>query len=144
VVRVQFSIVQIGNNVLVTWRDNRDGSYDIYAVKSSDGGENWSDLIKLVDSPDQSFWPIPALDNGVIHLAWVNMQDGECMLYHKYSEDAGESWSEESGLSSCVMPFDAGVLGLHPLAVGGSKVHLVFNDDRTGANEIYYLFGTIN
>ncbi len=40
-----------GSNVHVVWFDDRDGNYEIYYKKSTDGGTSWGNDIRLTNDP---------------------------------------------------------------------------------------------
>jgi hypothetical protein len=75
-------------------------------------------------------------------LLWCDDHDGNQALYYRFSLDGSESWSTETKLSECVAP--AGYLSAHLLIITGQYIHIAFNDDRTGENEIYYKRGIIS
>lgn len=133
-----------GNNIHLVWRDNRDGSYEVYYKGSTDGGQSWSKDTRLTDNPGQSFWPVLAVSDNLLHLLWCDDRDGTQALYYKFSSDSGESWSDETRLSDCVLPLGYDLMGAHPIVATAQYIHVVFNDDRTGENEIYYKRGTIS
>lgn len=132
-----------GSTVHLFWRDNRQGKNDIFYMKSDDAGETWSDKKALIDQPGHSFWPVPAVKDDLVHLIWAGVEGGSTGIYHIFSQDNGETWSDIERLSDCMLPFNAGVMAAYPIALDDDFVHVVFNDDRSGINEIYYIRGTV-
>ncbi len=128
------------DNLYLVWRDNRDGNYEVYFKKSTDGGQTWSADTRLTNNSGQSLWPVLAVSNHLIHLLWADDRDGTTALYYTFSSDGGNSWRVETRLSDCTVPI---YMGAHPIMVTDSYIHVVFNDDRSGENEIYYKRGTI-
>ena len=61
-----------------------------------------------------------------------------------FSSDNGDNWSNEERLAECVLPLGADIMGAHTIIASGSYINVVFNDDRTGSDEIYYKRGTIS
>jgi hypothetical protein len=137
-------IVVQGSNLHIVWRDDRDGSCEIYYKKSTDGGYSWSKDTRLTNNPGQSFWPVLAVSDNLLHLLWCDDRDGTQTLYYKFSSDSGESWSDETRLSDCVLPLGYDLMGAHPIVATAQYIHVVFNDNRTGENEIYYKRGTVS
>ena len=135
-------IIAQGDMLHVVWRDDRDGNYEVYYKRSNNGGKNWSEDIRLTNTPGQSFWPVLGANDDILVLLWCDDSDGGQALYYKFSLDSGISWSDETRLSDCVAVWD--LMGAHPIVVTDSYVQVVFNDNRTGANEIYYKRGTIS
>ncbi|HEY32008.1 MAG TPA: hypothetical protein G4O10_02745 [Dehalococcoidia bacterium] len=136
-------VVQNGNLHLV-WRDNRDGSNEVYYKKSTDGGQNWSQDRRLTQNPGQSFWPVLAASDELVHLVWCDERDGNQSLYYMFSSDNGDTWSEEHVLSDCVLALGADVMAAHPIIATGQYIHVVYNDEHIGENEIYYKRGIIS
>ncbi|OPL10109.1 MAG: hypothetical protein AVO34_12090 [Firmicutes bacterium ML8_F2] len=132
------------NNIIVVWRDNRNGKYEIFHMISTDAGANFSEAKALVESDGDCFWPTPYYLGGLLHLIWAESSEGETFLNHFYSADDGNSWSEAARLDNCNLPFDAGVMSAHPIVVLGNYIHIAYNDNRSGENEIYYIRGKIN
>ena len=135
-------LVAQGDNLYLVWRDNRDGSYEIYFKKSTDGGRNWSADTKLTTGEGRSLWPVPALQGELLHLIWCEEREEGQSLYYMSSPDGGASWSEEEKLSTALAPFD--IMGTFPLAVEGNLLHVLFVDDRTGSIEVYYKQGVLS
>jgi hypothetical protein len=137
-------IVVKDNNLHLVWRDNRDGTYEVYYKSSTDDGETWSQDRRLTSKEGQSFWPVLAVSDDLIHLLWCDERNGIQGLYYTFSADSGNSWSVETRLSDFILPLDADVMGAHPILVADPYIHVAFNDDRTGENEIYYKRGKIS
>ena len=125
------------------WRDNRDGNYEVYYKRITDGGHSWSDEQKLTRNQGNSFWPTIAVSDNLVHLLWCDERNGVQGLYYIFSSDSGETWSEETRLTNCILPLGADVMGAHPFLVVEPYIHVVFNHDQTGENEIYYKRGVI-
>ncbi|MFH0847733.1 MAG: sialidase family protein [Chloroflexota bacterium] len=137
-------IVAQGDTLYVVWRDNRDGKYEIYYKRSTDGGQSWSTDRKLTHGAGRSYWPVLAVSNDLLHLLWCDDRSGTQALYYAFSNDKGDSWSAEARLSECVLPLGEELMGAHPIMATESYVHVVFNDDRTGVNKIYYKRASIS
>jgi hypothetical protein len=135
-------IVVQGNNLHVVWRDNRTGTYEVFYKRSIDGGQTWSGDTRLTSNSGQSLWPLLAVSDDLLHLLWCDDRDGSQALYYTYSSDRGANWEVETKLSQCIAPLD--LMGAHPMMVADPYIHVVFNDNRTGENEIYYKRGTIS
>jgi len=81
---------------------------DVMFTKSVDGGLTWSNPIRINDdistSNTQWFGTMSVAPNGRIDIAWLDTRDsppGENLsaLYYSYSDDMGETWSENVILS---------------------------------------------
>jgi PKD repeat protein len=131
-----------GATIHLVWRDNRDGNYEVYYKRSTDGGKSWSSDVRLTNNPGQSLWPALAATSHLLHLLWCDERNGTQALYYTVSTDQGTTWAEETRLSECVAPLN--MMGAQPIAVTDTCIHIVFNDNRTGTNEIYYKRGAIS
>lgn len=97
---------------------------------------------RLTNNSGQSLWPVLAVSNNLLHLLWADDRDGTEALYYAFSSDGGDSWSVETRLADCIALSQ--LMGAHPIMVTDSYIYVVFSDDRSGANEIYYKRGTIS
>lgn len=107
--------------------------WDIYYLRSTDGGRSWESSKRLTDAPMPSLRPSIALAGSDLHVVWFDGRDGNTEIYHKHSPDAGLRWMPDERLTNA--PGDS----LHPtVAVAGGIVHVVWFDSRDGNPEIYY------
>ena len=66
-----------GSNVYLVWSDQRDGNYEIYYKRSTDGGVNWSSDLRF--SPNDgavSYLPSVAVSGSRVHVTWYDNRDG--------------------------------------------------------------------
>ncbi len=75
---------------------------DIYLVKSTNGGRNWSDPVQVNDDTTgmqrQVTMIIDEEDN--IHLAWLDSRHGEWHRYYSFSSDTGATFSPDLRITS--------------------------------------------
>jgi hypothetical protein len=79
----------------------RPENLNVYLARSTDGGQSFSDPIKVNDDADGSEHRFPAVttgDNGAVYVAWLDKRpskDGAnaCNVYVSVSRDAGRSFS---------------------------------------------------
>ena len=125
-----------GNDVHAVWYDYRfdvGGTGEILYKKSTDGGVTWGADIRLTNDPSVSVNPSIAVFNSVVHVVWQEMRDGNYEIYYKRSIDGGLTWGADIRLTNS--SFDS----WNPsIAVSGSVVHVVWQDNRNGNFEIYY------
>jgi len=127
------SIFANGPVIHVAWYDQRDGNREIYYKRSTDGGITWGADTRLTNDPATSWLPCISVSDSVVHVGWADNRDGGYWIYYKRSIDGGITWGADTKLSS-----SSGDIQGPSLAVSGSAVHMVWNDDRDGNLEIYY------
>ena len=137
----QFASVAVSSaTVHVAYADFREGegSPRIYFTRSMDSGTNWSTETPLAEA-FASWYPSVAAAGATVHTIWLDNRHGDVSeIYARSSLDDGMSWGPETRLTT------------HPaesrepsLAVFGNEAHVVWNDDRDGNWEIYYMRGAM-
>ncbi len=129
-----------GNNVHTVWHDNRDGNYEIYYDRSTNGGLSWSTDARLTNDPAFSTVPVLCISLGAsvtIHAVWQDNRDGDYEIYYKRSTNNGVSWGPDIRLTtSSGYSFNPSVTAI--FAGGIATVHIAWADYRHGESEIYY------
>lgn len=122
-----------GSAVHLVWHDDRDGNYEIYYKQSTDGGLSWGADTRLTNAADISMYPNVTVSGSVVHLVWFDMRDGNYEIYYKRSTDGGTTWEADTRLTNDL------AFSFYPsVAVSGNTVHVVWQENRDGNNEIYY------
>ena len=127
------SIAASSTDVHVFWGDTRHGEFEIYYKRSTDSGTSWGADTRLTNDVDYSSYPSAAVSSQFVHAAWEDFRDGDLEIYYKRSSDGGTSWGADTRLTN-----SAGDSENPSVAVSGTVVHVVWNDDRDGNNETYY------
>ncbi len=127
------SVSVSGQIVNVLWHDLRDGNYEIYYKRSTDGGVSWGTDTRLTNNSAASYDPTSSISGQVVHLVWSDLRDGNPEVYYKRSTDGGSNWSADIRLTNNTAP------SWYPsISVDGSFVHIVWYDERDGNAEMYY------
>ncbi len=129
-----------------------DDPADIVFSKSTDGGETWSDPVKINDDTEDNYnWfaTISVAPNGRIDVAWVDTRDEPgtylSALYYSNSYDGGETWSVNEKLSE---PFDPH-LGFPSQNKIGDYYQMISDEDGAhlawaatfnGEQDVYYSY----
>jgi hypothetical protein len=98
----------------------------------------WESNLMLTNNPGSSATIMNnasciAADGEFLHVVWTDNRNGDAATYYKRSVDQGKTWGTDTRLS------DLGSTSANPaIAVSGSVIHVVWNDDRDGNLEIYY------
>ncbi len=127
------SVIITGQTLLIVWQDNRDGNFEIYCKRSSDGGSNWGADIRLTNNPQISEFPSASASGQFIFITWHDERDTNFEIYGKRSTDGGLTWSADIRLTnqSYVSQFPC-------VSVLGQVVYIVWRDNRDGNDEIYF------
>jgi hypothetical protein len=129
-----------GSNVHIVWFDYRDGlDGEIYYKLSTDGGITWRIDTRLTNNTAVSKFPSIAVNNSDVHIVWHDDRDGNYEIYYKHSTDGGLNWEADTRLTNNTYSSE------YPsIAVSGSVVNVVWEDNRDGNYEIYYKHSTDN
>jgi hypothetical protein len=122
-----------GSNVHVVWQDNQDGNWEIYHMRSTDGGFNWQAQNRLTFNTAVSNSPCVSVSGLNVHVVWEDTRDGgNWCIYYKHSADGGVNWGPDTRLT-----FET-ASNLPSVFAAGSDVHIVWKDNRDFNPEIYY------
>jgi Secretion system C-terminal sorting domain/BNR repeat-like domain len=124
-----------GSVVHVVWHDNRysTNDYEIFYKRSTDGGMTWGADTRLTNDPNDSEYPTIATSGSLVHVVWDDNRDGNYEIYYKESLDAGLTWGADTRLTNAFGDSRYAYLGL-----SGSVVHIIWDDNRYGNEDIYY------
>jgi hypothetical protein len=129
-----YCVATNGNLVHVLWYDKRDGNYEIYYKRSTDGGLNWGTDFRLTNNIGDSWYPSVAVYGSVVHVVWFDNRDGNDEIYFKRSLDGGSTWGTDIRLT-----YNSSASWFPSVSVSGQAVHVVWYDFRDGNREIYYM-----
>ena len=80
--------------------DDRDGNFEIYYKRSSDGGLSWSADARLTNDTAISQFPSISLSGAVVNVIWLDSRDGNTEIYYKRSADEGATWGPDTRLTN--------------------------------------------
>ncbi len=129
------NICSYESKVYCVWQDNRDGNFEIYSKRSTNGGVNWTNEQRVTNNTFTQERPSVAAYGANVFLVWQDIRDGNNEVYYNNSINSGIYWETERRLTNDIY-FSASP----SLTVSGSTLHLVWHDDRNGLiqAEIYY------
>ena len=128
------SIAAFDSLVHLVWCDSRVGSWEVYYKRSSDHGMTWGPDTRLSEEWNESMFPSLAINGSLVHVAWYDFRDGNHEIYYKRSNDSGLTWEEDLQLTS-----NSAESRSASVAASDSTVHVVWQDNRPGNWEIYYI-----
>jgi hypothetical protein len=129
------SIAAHESNVHIAWHDSRFAWFnnEIYYRHSTDGGVTWGVETRLTEDTTFSNTPSIAVSGSNVYVVWEDMRDGNFEMYYKHSSDGGVNWGSDTRLTN-----DAADSHCPSVASSGPNIHLVWQDNRDGNEEIYY------
>jgi len=109
--------------VYVVWTDNSLGNFDIFFIKSTDGGNTFSKPLNLSNDSGLSYQPRIVTDekNGV-YVVWTDNFPGNYDILFTKSSDGGDSFDKPVILSSL-----KGVSNFPNIAASGNNVYVVWS-----------------
>ncbi len=129
--------VDEAGNVFVVWWDNRNGDYDIYFSRSTDGGQTWSPDVRLNDDTSSAGQALPAIaahDVGNVYVVWADQRTAR-KIYFICSTDGGQTWSANVRVTDeeSVSPWAPAIA-----VDGAGNAYVVWEDHRNGNDDIYF------
>jgi hypothetical protein len=121
-----------GSNLNLVWQEVVSANYEIYFMKSADGGATWQAARRLTQNPQNSIYPRVAASGSRIYVAWHDFSTGNDEIYFLASADGGATWQPFQMLTH-----NKGHSFIPDIAVSGSNVYVVWEDDTPGNYEIY-------
>lgn len=121
------SIHRSGSRLHVTWQDGRDGSKEpygwrIYYKRSDDSGRTWGPDVRISSTEAKSFRLASAVSGSTIHAVWSDKRhntipdaystDGNWEIYHKRSQDGGETWGPDVRLTDSELVCQRPAIGI--------------------------------
>lgn len=123
------------NNLHVVWYDDFLGNSEIYYKRSTDEGGTWSALHRLTWTNDPSYELDMTIDSAdSIHIVWYDGPYSSSSLYHKKSTNGGLNWTGPTR----IMWNSPSAAGTSIAADSSNNLHVLYTDNHTGTDEIYY------
>ncbi len=120
--------------VYVVWQDNTTGNNDIWFTLSSDNGASFGVPVNLSNDPQQSLNPQIAVSGTNVYVTWMSQSttgSGKDILF---------SASTNNGVTFSVnkLNLSSDLAANYPvMASSGSNVYVAWQDNSTGAHDIY-------
>ena len=125
-----------GLNVHVAFRDSRNNTgtgYEIFHKYSTDGGINWNPDSQLSNFNVTVYNPSVSVSGSGVHIVWTDNHEGNFEIYYNRSTNGGLNWETVTRLTNNT------AVSFYPfVSASGTAVHVIWQDNRDGNNEIYY------
>jgi hypothetical protein len=127
--------IDSGDGIHVVWQDLTSGIAEICYKRSLSGGTTWSAIKILTWNSGASQYPAVAADSSNrIHVVWQDDTPGNAEIYYMKSGDRGTTWGAARRLT-----WEYGASGRPAIVVDSAdRIHVAWQDDKTGTTEIYY------
>lgn len=133
-------------------RDSNNDPGDVMFAKSTDGGLTFSSPLKIntdnSTSNYQWFGTMSVAPNGRIDVVWLDTRDApagthDSVLYYSFSEDQGETWSDNEPLSPSFNPHigypQQNKMGDYfDMVSDNNGAHLAWANTINGGQDVYY------
>jgi hypothetical protein len=93
-------IAASGDNVYVTWWDNKTGNWEVFFARSTDGGETFDDTINLSNAKGRSEDANIAASGDNVYVTWWDNKTGTREVFFRASTNNGETFGNTIMLNS--------------------------------------------
>lgn len=134
------AVAATASTVHIIYHDERHGNWEIYYLRSTDGGDTWDPEVRLTDDSGWSNNAGIVVRGQYVHVVWSDdrASSTDFDLYYKYSSDNGSTWSADTRLT---FTFNSGGPSL---ARSGQNLFIAFQSERDGNTENFFKRSTDN
>ncbi len=97
-------VVNADGQAYAIWTAYRSGQTELYFVRSTDGGETWSNNVQINRGVDRVYSPSLAVDtaNNHLYVVWRSGYRDSANMYLARSVDNGQTWSRRVRVSGAI------------------------------------------
>jgi len=139
----------VRDRLYIAWQDERDGDYDIWFARSTDGGLTWTEPASNPINDDAGaaaqMNPSLAVDEaGDLYIVWQDRRNGNDDIYFAASTDGGDTWCDNILVTD--HPATTAQAQRSPdITVVSERIYVVWEDARNAAagdtGDIYFTWG---
>ncbi len=134
------AVAATASTVHIIYHDERHGNWEIYYLRSTDGGNTWDPEMRLTDDSGWSNNAGIVVRGQYVHVVWSDDRASvtDFDIYYKYSSDNGSTWSADIRLT---FTYNSGGPSLDR---SGQNLFIVFQSERDGNTENFFKRSTDN
>lgn len=121
-----------GLNIYVVWHDDTPGNWEIYFMKSADGGASWQAAKRLTHNAEAGLEAAIAVSGPNVDIVWYDLKPGNAEIYFLKSPNRGVSWKALNRLT-----YNSGSSCCPAITASGSNIYVVWYDSTPGNCEIF-------
>jgi len=130
-----------GNTIYVAWEDSRNGNYDIYLVKSTDGGASFGSNVGVYTGlADQTAPAIAVRSSSSVYVAWQDFRNGNWDIYFAKSINGGASFGASVRVDDSTGTSEQSAPAMN--VDGAGDIYVVWQDGRSGNWDVYSAVST--
>ena len=126
-------LAQSNNNLYVVWQDNSSGTNEIFFKGSNNNGNSFRGMRNLSNNTGNSEFPQIAAAGNNVYVVWQDNSSGTNEIFFKGSKNNGNGFRGMRNLSN-----NTGNSEFPQIAAAGNNVYVVWQDNSSGTNEIFF------
>jgi hypothetical protein len=147
------SMALSGNNIYLTWWDNKTGNNEVYFAGSTDNGKTFGEPINLSNAKGASAdSQIAAAQNNSVYITWWDNKTGSWEVLSRASTDNGKTFGDavmlksigSSPVKTLKAPLPTTISVDTIAAASGTNEYVVWWDNTTGNWEVLFAKSTDN
>lgn len=127
------SLVWVGNDYGLSWRDDRDGNYEIYFARLDSSGNKIGSDMRVTYDDSESYYPSLVWGANEYAISWEDNRDGNKEIYFARLDISGSKIGADYRVTD-----DSGSSEEPSLIWTGSEYGLSWYDNRNTNHEIYF------
>lgn len=142
---VRVPIAVSGDNVYVTWWDNKTGNNEVFFARSTDNGKTFDTTINLSNATGASADNEISAQGDNVYVTWWDNKTGNWEVFSRASTDNGETFNDAVMLKALgtakfkLIPPPRDRIAIDSLvASSGDNQYVLWWDNRTGNHEVQF------
>lgn len=144
------SIAVSGNNVYLTWWDNKTGNNEVFFAASNDNGKNFDKSINLSNAKGASADSQIAAQGNNVYVTWWDNKTDDWQVFSRASADGGKTFSDgitlksigSSAVKTLKAPPSDTISVDTVVATSGNNEYVAWWDNTTGNWEVSFVKGS--